>query len=635
MARAFLVVMDSVGIGGAPDAAEFFNGESPDTGANTVGHIAEACAAGRAEEGRTGPLYVPTMDALGIGAAVRLASGQDALGLGAKPKGRWGAATEISRGKDTPSGHWELAGLPVPWDWHYFPDARPAFPADLSRLVAQLAGTDGILGDRHASGTEIVTALGAEHLRTGWPICYTSADSVFQIAAHEANFGLDRLLDLCRDLAPHLHEMKVGRVIARPFVGSETDGFTRTPNRRDYAITPPAPLLTNWIQEAGRRVYAIGKIGDVLSMQGIDEVRKGPDAVLMKHLSDLVDIAEDGSLTFANFVEFDSLYGHCRDISGYAHALEWFDAEIGRILPKLKPDDMLILTADHGNDPSWTGTDHTRERVPVLIAGRGVGPMGDMMFADVAATVAAHLGVASQGPGRNRLRSGLARPARPALKRPKREGPCPMSDHLTIVDHPLVLHKLSLMRDKSTPTSDFRRLLKEITLLLAYEVTRELPVTSQSIDTPLEEMDAPILAGKKVALVSILRAGNGMLDGVLELIPSARVGFVGLYRDEDTLQPVQYYFKVPEPLADRPVIVVDPMLATGNSSAAAMDLLKKTGATDIKFLCLLAAPEGVTRMKEAHPDVHIVTAALDRELSDKGYIMPGLGDAGDRMFGTK
>ncbi|WP_298936784.1 uracil phosphoribosyltransferase [uncultured Ruegeria sp.] len=210
-----------------------------------------------------------------------------------------------------------------------------------------------------------------------------------------------------------------------------------------------------------------------------------------------------------------------------------------------------------------------------------------------------------------------------------------MSEHLTVVDHPLVQHKLTLMRDKGTSTAVFRQLLREITLLLAYEVTRELKLTTRHIETPMEEMDAPILAGKKLALVSILRAGNGMLDGVLELIPSARVGFVGLYRDEETLKPVQYYFKAPEGLKDRLAIAVDPMLATGNSSAAAIDLLKEAGATDIRFLCLLAAPEGVARMKEAHPDVHIVTAALDRQLNSKGYIMPGLGDAGDRMFGTK
>lgn len=210
-----------------------------------------------------------------------------------------------------------------------------------------------------------------------------------------------------------------------------------------------------------------------------------------------------------------------------------------------------------------------------------------------------------------------------------------MTEHLTIVTHPLVQHKLSLMRDKDTSTASFRQLLREISQLLAYEITREMEMTTRRIDTPMEAMDAPILEGKKLALISILRAGNGLLDGVLELIPAARVGFVGLYRDEETLEPVQYYFKVPENLEDRLVIAVDPMLATGNSSAAAIDLLKKAGAKNIRFMCLLAAPEGVARMKEAHPDVPIVTASLDRCLNDKGYIMPGLGDAGDRMFGTK
>ena len=208
-------------------------------------------------------------------------------------------------------------------------------------------------------------------------------------------------------------------------------------------------------------------------------------------------------------------------------------------------------------------------------------------------------------------------------------------DHLTVVDHPLVQHKLTLMRQTNTSTGEFRRLLREISQLLAYEITRELPMTTKRISTPMVEMDAPVLAGRKLALVSILRAGNGLLDGMLELIPSARVGFVGLYRDEETLEPVQYYFKAPSELDERMVIAVDPMLATGNSSAAAIDLLKEAGAKNIRFLCLLAAPEGVARMKEAHPDVPIVTASLDEKLNEKGYIMPGLGDAGDRMFGTK
>jgi uracil phosphoribosyltransferase len=210
-----------------------------------------------------------------------------------------------------------------------------------------------------------------------------------------------------------------------------------------------------------------------------------------------------------------------------------------------------------------------------------------------------------------------------------------MNAHLTIVDHPLVQHKLTLMREKDTSTKSFRQLLNEISHLLAYEVTRNLPMTTKRIETPLEPMDAPIIDGKKLALISILRAGNGLLDGILDLVPAARVGFVGLYRDPETLKPVQYYFKVPAELEDRLTIVVDPMLATGNSSVAAIDLLKKAGANNIRFLCLLAAPEGVARMQEAHPDVPIVTAALDSHLNDHGYIVPGLGDAGDRMFGTK
>ena len=210
-----------------------------------------------------------------------------------------------------------------------------------------------------------------------------------------------------------------------------------------------------------------------------------------------------------------------------------------------------------------------------------------------------------------------------------------MTEHLTIVDHPLVQHKLTIMRDKETSTAGFRRLLKEISLLLAYEVTRGLEMTTTRIETPLEPMDAPTLDGKKLALISILRAGNGLLDGILELIPAARVGFVGLYRDPETLQPVQYYCKLPDALDERICIVVDPMLATGNSSVAAIDLLKAQGAKNIRFLCLLAAPEGVARMKEAHPDVPIVTASLDSHLNEHGYIVPGLGDAGDRMFGTK
>jgi phosphopentomutase len=293
----------------------------------------------------------------------------------------------------------------VPFEWHYFPRTAHPFDAGLAAQVAALAGCDGILGNCHASGTEIIDRLGAEHLRTGWPICYTSADSVFQIAAHEEAFGLDRLLRLCADLAPRLHAMRVGRVIARPFVGDTDTGFTRTANRHDYAMAPPAPTLCDWVQGAGGSVQAIGKIGDIFSGQGIDTGVTGPDPELMGHLAAAVRDAPDRSLTFANFVEFDSLYGHRRDVAGYARALEWADAALGPICDALRPGDLMIVTADHGNDPTWPGTDHTRERVPLLAlrpGGQG-GPVGCRAFADVAASVADHLGVPAQGPGRSFL----------------------------------------------------------------------------------------------------------------------------------------------------------------------------------------------------------------------------------------
>ena len=390
MSRVFLIVMDSVGIGGAPDADQFFNGDTPDTGANTLGHIAQACAAGQAEDDRTGPLKIPTLNALGAGAAIKLATGLD-LGWVA-PTGAFASATETSMGKDTPSGHWELSGVPVPWDWHTFPDKTPAFPQAVTDRICELAGTSGILANCHASGTQVIDDFADEHIRTGQPICYTSVDSVLQIAAHETYFGLERLLKLCEDLAPMLHDMKVGRVIARPFLGESGD-FKRTLNRHDYAIAPPSPTLCDWLHEAGHSVQAIGKIGDIFSMRGIDDLRKGADSTLMTHLGDLIETAPDGGFVFANFVEFDSLYGHRRDVSGYAKHLEWFDAELAKLLPRLRGDDMVIITADHGNDPTWVGTDHTREQVPVLVHGLGARDLGQIAFVDVAASIATHLGV--------------------------------------------------------------------------------------------------------------------------------------------------------------------------------------------------------------------------------------------------
>nr|WP_111297931.1 phosphopentomutase [Paracoccus saliphilus] len=382
MSRAFLIVMDSVGIGGAPDADAFFNNGLPDTGANTVGHIAQAR-----------PLAMPVLAGLGLGAAVRLASGAEAPGLMVPPQGLWGAATEVSRGKDTPSGHWEIAGVPVPWDWTYFPNLQPAFPPKVTARICELAGTNGILANCHASGTQVIDDFGAEHLRRGWPICYTSADSVLQIAAHEEVFGLDRLITLCRDLAPMLHDMRVGRVIARPFLG-HIGSFQRTGNRRDFAIAPPGRTILDIAAGAGRATHAIGKIGDIFSHRGITQLHKGKsDVDLAEHLIALGQHAETGSLTFANFVEFDTNFGHRRDVEGYARQLEWFDTVVGRFLATLGAGDIAIFTADHGNDPYWAGTDHTRERVPVLVHGAGHGSIGLVGFSDIGASVMAHLGL--------------------------------------------------------------------------------------------------------------------------------------------------------------------------------------------------------------------------------------------------
>lgn len=386
--RAFLIVMDSVGIGGAPDADQFFNGDVPDKGSNTVLNIASACADGLVNDGRAGPLNLPTMTRLGLGNAIHAATGKIAPNLPLVTGATWAAATEKSMGKDTPSGHWELAGLTVPWDWHYFPKLQPSFPAEIVDAVCRASNVSGILGNCHASGTQIIDALAQQHVETGMPICYTSIDSVFQIAAHEEHFGLQRLYDLCANIAPTLHDMKVGRVIARPFVGDQDKGWVRTSNRRDYAIKPPKPVLMDYLQRVGVQTHAIGKIGDIFSMQGIADCVKGDDQSLMDAMTQAVRNAPDQSFTFANFVEFDSHFGHRRDVPGYARALEWFDQSISHVIAQLRSDDILILTADHGNDPTWVGTDHTRERVPVLIAGTKPKDAGLIGFADVAATIA-------------------------------------------------------------------------------------------------------------------------------------------------------------------------------------------------------------------------------------------------------
>jgi len=388
--RALILVMDSVGIGGAPDAASY-----GDDGANTIGHIAEACARGNANNSeREGPLSLPNLTGLGLGEACRLASGRVPPGLDTRQIiGRCGCAAEISQGKDTPSGHWEIAGAPVPFAWHYFPQTAPCFPEEIIDQLCARAGLPGILGDCHASGTEIIARLGEEHIRSGKPICYTSADSVFQIAAHEQAFGLDRLYDVCEIARELFDPLNVGRIIARPFDGSRPP-YARTHNRRDYSVPPPSRTMLDVATEAGRDVVTIGKIGDIFAHRGTGRVLKGSgnNALFDSTLQGAASL-KDGGLLFANFIDFDSIYGHRRDVAGYAAALEAFDRRLPELFSQLDGGDLLIITADHGCDPTWRGTDHTREQVPLLVVGgdssREIGARAS--FADVAASASRHL----------------------------------------------------------------------------------------------------------------------------------------------------------------------------------------------------------------------------------------------------
>ncbi|MGB3502070.1 MAG: phosphopentomutase [Mesorhizobium sp.] len=395
MARAFIFVLDSFGIGGAPDAAQF-----GDEGSDTFGHIAAACATGKGDRAglRSGPLMLPNMMALGLGEAGRLATGSAPQGMTAVvPTGFHGAATEISSGKDTPSGHWEIAGVPVSFDWGYFPDTEPTFPASLTEGIIREGKVPGILCNRHGSGTEVIETFGEEHIRTGKPICYTSVDSVLQIAAHEEHFGLERLYELCKTVRKLVDPLNIGRVIARPFVGETPADFKRTPNRKDFATPPPEPTLLDRLTGRGSRVIGIGKIGDIFAHRGISEIRKGVGNMAMFDAALTgMDAEQDGDFVFANFVDFDTEYGHRRDIAGYARALEEFDARIPEALAKLRDGDLIVFTADHGNDPSWRGTDHTRERVAVIGTGPGLAPANIGVrptFADIGATVAEHLGL--------------------------------------------------------------------------------------------------------------------------------------------------------------------------------------------------------------------------------------------------
>ncbi|AVT57344.1 MULTISPECIES: phosphopentomutase [Pectobacterium] len=407
MKRAYIMVLDSFGIGSSADAERF-----GDVGSDTLGHIAQACAAGTADKGRSGKLHLPNLSRLGLGKAAEASTGTFPPGLdeNADIIGAYAHASEISSGKDTPSGHWEIAGVPVLFDWGYFKDEENSFPQELLDKLVKRANLPGYLGNCHSSGTVILDQLAEEHMKTGKPIFYTSADSVFQIACHEETFGLDKLYELCEIAREELTEgdYNIGRVIARPFIGDKPGNFERTGNRHDLAVEPPAPtILKKMVDEKGGEVVSVGKIADIYAQVGITKKVKatGIDALFDATLKEM-DSAGDNTIVFTNFVDFDSAYGHRRDIPGYAAALELFDRRLPEMLSRVKGDDILILTADHGCDPSWHGTDHTRENVPVLIYGPNVKPGSyghRETFADIGQTVATYFGLSPMDYGKSIL----------------------------------------------------------------------------------------------------------------------------------------------------------------------------------------------------------------------------------------
>lgn len=383
MARAIIIVLDSFGVGYADDASNF-----GDVNANTFINIAKHYF-----KNKNKVIHLPNLGALGLHEVSKQASSEkiwqeyqqdltkaevDFNAFYIKPaKGAFGYMAEISTGKDTPSGHWEMTGVPVLFDWSYFSDKKTSFSQELISAINKKTGFDGLLGNCHASGTDIINALGCEHIKTGLPICYTSTDSVFQVAAHEEHFGLDNLYHYCEQVRELLSnsEFTIGRVIARPFIGdvagnkagNDENSFARTPNRRDYSVLPPSTTVLDKISQAGGQVISVGKISDIFAHQGITQKTKanGIDALIdatIKH----INTADDKSLIFTNLVNFDQDFGHRRDAVGYAQALENFDKRLPEIYKHMGNDDLLFLTADHGCDPTWLGNDHTREFVPLL-----------------------------------------------------------------------------------------------------------------------------------------------------------------------------------------------------------------------------------------------------------------------------
>ncbi len=406
MPRALLLVLDSLGCGGAGDAAQF-----GDAGADTLGHLASACAKGEAsrKDLRGGALRIPHLDALGLGLAAEASTGvlPPCLTHPERPGALWGFGVERAPGKDTLSGHWEIAGAPALEPWGYFPKTVPCFPPELIKALIAKGGLTGILGNCHASGTEIIARLGAEHIRTEAPICYTSADSVFQIAAHETIFGLDRLYELCQIARRLCDPLNIGRVIARPFEGSPSRGFTRTPHRKDFSQPPPPGNLLERLAGVSRKIVSIGKIGDIFAHRFTgEEIKRENNRAHFDATLDALTKLPDGGLIFTNFLDFDTDFGHRRDVPGYAHCLETFDARLPELFAVMQRGDIAVITADHGTDPTWPGTDHTREHVPILvfcpgIEGRRIGRRET--FADIGASLAAHLGVPPTAAGQSFL----------------------------------------------------------------------------------------------------------------------------------------------------------------------------------------------------------------------------------------
>ena len=396
MKRGFILLLDSFGVGALPDAQKF-----GDEGANTFLHIKEYCMQGKADIVglRHGPLHIPNLTNLGLNAVV---TGQNDH----MPLGLYGCAQEISFGKDTPSGHWEITGVPVLFTWGYFSPDYPSFPQELVEKFVKAAQVPGILGNCHASGTEIIKQLGTEHVKTGKPICYTSADSVFQIAAHEETFGLTRLYEVCRLAYDLVQPYKIGRVIARPFLGT-TDNYYRTENRRDFSVAPPAPTLLDKLVAAGGTTIAVGKIADIFAHQGISEhIAAHGNEEIFTAVCHAAKSAPARSLTFANFVDFDMKYGHRRDVAGYAHALEQFDLRLPEFLKLMQPEDIAVITADHGCDPTFKGSDHTREYIPILVFGSTIKPgfIGQRAtFADIGQSLAQYFGLEPLPYGRSFL----------------------------------------------------------------------------------------------------------------------------------------------------------------------------------------------------------------------------------------